>query len=444
MDDLERQQEDPSVIQDATLSSGEEVEPSPTRKEMKERPILSTADALLAIERGELIQNVQIHRLHLRGNFAKPIRFRNVVLGDLVFDRAKCTKIVSFEGCLLERPRFSPGTEFAEGLSFKGGEVKGAQFRDVTIKGSFKAQRVQFVSRFQALDVHLAGKAQFFDARFRAWVQWERCEFEDEADFRSITVEEGLVFTGCRFLGDARFRGASVQKKFDLSESRFERMLDLSKAKLNDYVYMETITQGERMRFGFENAVAERLLIRPDQLEGRIASELDGHYINASHEYGLLKRNFSGLHRYEGEDWAFYKFKVCQRMGMPRTWKKPWKMVTRFFDWLMLDLGCGYGTNPWRAVRAALVIMLFFGLVFMAGTENLNVEKAPLAGQPVESAGNRVLIGLLTSVSVFTAGFTNIRDLAQGWVNIPLVVESLLGTLLWGLFIVAFSRKVIR
>jgi hypothetical protein len=28
--------------------------------------------------------------------------------------------------------------------------------------------------------------------------------------------------------------------------------------------------------------------------------------------------------------------------------------------------------------------------------------------------------------------------------NVFLIVESLLGTLLWGLFIVAFSRKVIR
>ena len=37
-----------------------------------------------------------------------------------------------------------------------------------------------------------------------------------------------------------------------------------------------------------------------------------------------------------------------------------------------------------------------------------------------------------------------IREMAQGWMNVPLMIESLLGTLLWGLFIVAFSRKVIR
>jgi hypothetical protein len=34
--------------------------------------------------------------------------------------------------------------------------------------------------------------------------------------------------------------------------------------------------------------------------------------------------------------------------------------------------------------------------------------------------------------------------MSKGWMNIPLLIESLLGSLLWGLFIVAFSRKVIR
>ena len=54
------------------------------------------------------------------------------------------------------------------------------------------------------------------------------------------------------------------------------------------------------------------------------------------------------------------------------------------------------------------------------------------------------MIGALTSVSAFTSGFGDVRDAAQGWMNVPLIAESLLGTLLWGLFIVAFSRKVIR
>jgi hypothetical protein len=32
----------------------------------------------------------------------------------------------------------------------------------------------------------------------------------------------------------------------------------------------------------------------------------------------------------------------------------------------------------------------------------------------------------------------------QNWLTLSFGIEALLGTLLWGLFIVAFSRKVIR
>jgi hypothetical protein len=54
------------------------------------------------------------------------------------------------------------------------------------------------------------------------------------------------------------------------------------------------------------------------------------------------------------------------------------------------------------------------------------------------------LIGLETSVAAFTSGFGDLRDTGRGLMSLPLIAESLLGTLLWGLFIVAFSRKVIR
>lgn len=80
----------------------------------------------------------------------------------------------------------------------------------------------------------------------------------------------------------------------------------------------------------------------------------------------------------------------------------------------------------------------------MVDVTALPVEKRPFEAVSLTHLLNRVMIGLLTSVSVFTSGFGSLRDAARGWMNVPLIAESLLGTLLWGLFIVAFSRKVIR
>jgi hypothetical protein len=251
------------------------------------------------------------------------------------------------------------------------------------------------------------------------------------------------VLAGCQFRSDAWFRGVTVLKKWDAGASRFEALLDLSKAKLHDFVYLEGIEQGAGQLFAFANALAERILVRAEQLSGRLASERSGDHAQAMQEYGLLKRVFEGLHRYEQEDWAFYRFKVNQRRCKARSWRRPWSKLAGFADWLLLDQGCGYGTNPLRAVRAAFAIILTFALIYASGVESLHIELAPFAG-PKETLANRLMIGALTSVSAFTSGFGDIRGAAQGWMNLPLIAESLLGTLLWGLFIVAFSRKVIR
>ena len=207
---------------------------------------------------------------------------------------------------------------------------------------------------------------------------------------------------------------------------------------------MEAIKQGPHQTFGFLNTVAERIRILPSQVEGRLASELAGNHEDAMQEYGLLKKCYSALHRFDQEDWAFYRFKVAQRRAKPTSWRRPWTKWRHFFEWLFLDIGCGYGTNPARAVRMAVVIILGFALLYGTNVNLFYAEKLPFPTEAKDGLANSIMIGLITSVSVFTSGMGGIREVAQGWMNVPVMVESIMGTLLFGLFIVAFSRKVIR
>lgn len=93
-----------------------------------------------------------------------------------------------------------------------------------------------------------------------------------------------------------------MAKKLDFTTSRFEKLLDFSKAKLHDFVYLETIQQGPAQTFAFSNMIGVRLLISTKQLEGRIVSESTRDYPVAMLEYGMLKKNFESLHRYDDED----------------------------------------------------------------------------------------------------------------------------------------------
>lgn len=434
--DLEVRSETPLDEDDSTsLPEQRAIEHGVTRATM------TPAEALKRINDGETITGVKVVGLVLKGDFSGPVIFKDVTLVQPQIRNATFADNVAFERSTLDRLRLN-GATFAQGLSFDGSTL-GRAIRRTTVQGSFGCSGARFRGALVFDSTHFIGKVRFWEAHFQGWVNIKACEFDGEADLRSLHAEEGFALSGCRFHSSFLFRGATVEKKFEADKTRFEGLTDFSKVKFHDFAYLENIEQGENQTFAFTNALAERILVRPEQLDGRIASEKSGDHSQAMQEYGLLKRVFEGLHRYEHEDWAFYRFKVNQHRAKERSWRRPWTKLAGFADWLLLDHGCGYGTNPMRAVRAAVLIVFGFGAIYAWGVHLLHVETPPFDG-PADGLLNRVMIGALTSVSAFTSGFGDIRGAAHGWMNLPLIAESLLGTLLWGLFIVAFSRKVIR
>jgi hypothetical protein len=426
------------------VDEAEAVGAEETREVLGEPSDLQPGEALERLRRGETIRDLRIVGLRLKGTFPLPVRMERVELVNANFGGGEFLDEVAIERCKLVRPSCGNGARFDKGFSLRGSMIIKGHFANLCVKGPWRCDNVRVSGPLFVINGRFEDKVRFWEARFEGWVDFKGCTFVGEADLRSFHAEEGFKLLGCRFERDALFRGATVCKKWDAEGSRFERLLDLSKVKFHDFAYLEAIETGPEHRIAFHNAVIERVLIRADQVEGKLLSEQSGDHERAMHEYGLLKRVFEGLHRYEQEDWAFYRFKVNQRRSRPRSWRRPWSKFSQMMDWLFLDLGCGYGTNPFRAVRMSGLLMLAFGLIYMADVSALPVDRRPFDSLDVTHPLNRVMIGLLTSVSVFTSGFGSLRDAAQGWMNIPMIVESLLGTLIWGLFIVAFSRKVIR
>jgi hypothetical protein len=414
--------------------------------ESRQREELPPAEALARLRAGKALENVRVERLVLRGEFPLPVTLKNCTLVRPNFNKTVFQAEVAITGSTLDRPNFGDSSEFQQGLNLSGSTVNKMTLARAAIKGTLNLSFVIAKGKLLLTDCQVEGKVNAWELHVDGWFDCKDCRFGDEVDMRSVHIDQGLNLRDCTFAKDLLLRGAVVCKKVELNGSRFEGMLDLSKAKLHDFVYLEQIVPGSGQRFAFLNAVAERIRVEPEQLEGRLASEETGRYEDAMHEYGVLKRSFNTLHRFDQEDWAFYRFKVNQRRAGRRSWLRPWTKLRQLCDWLFLDLGCGYGTNPSRAVRTALLIIVGFALIYFAGIEMFHIdeEKLPFPGRAITDLPNRLMISLMLSVSVFISGLSGIRDLAQSWMNVPIIVESLMGTLLWGLFIVAFSRKVIR
>ncbi len=413
------------------------VEPSESANTMEPEQVLQR------LRKGQVVENVRISRLRLQGTFSEPVRFRNCLLVRPVFEDAKFEHEVQLLQCTLDRPTFNRKTEFAGGLDLSGSTLVKVQFLHVTFANKLTLANVVTRHRFDMNHCQVHARVNGWEASFTGWANLKNTVFTEEFDVRSAQFEQGVVFQDCVFSQDFILRGTVVAKKFDAANSEFAGLIDLSKAKLNDFVYLENIVQKPGQQFAIWNALGDRIIIRPDQVDGRLQSETCGDYARAMQEYGLLRRCFETQHRYDFEDWAFYRFKVCQRRGCGRTWWRPWTKLTQFFDWLFLDLGCGYGTNPLRAIRAGVLIVLVFALIYASDIQQFGAQKAPLGGS-WDQWGNRLIVGLFVSVSIFTSGMNGIEDMAEGWINLPMIIEALMGILLFGLFIVAFSRKVIR
>src|SRR5262245_20443840 len=258
--------------------------------------VLSAKEALERLQRGEALENVRVERLTFRGPFAQPVRMQHVVLIQPRFESAVFQAEVGFLGCTIDRPFFANPCEFLQGLDLTGTTLSRCQFNRVTVKGKLNCDSIHTRGRFTFQGCRFEGDVRFWEARFSGWAEFKHCEFLALADFRSLHAEEGFVIQHCTLHGDFWFRGAAVAKKFDASSTRFDALVDFSKAKLHDFCYLEGIEQGPKQRFAFANTVGERIRVRTEQLAGRLASEEKGDCEAAMHEYAFLKRAFEAIH----------------------------------------------------------------------------------------------------------------------------------------------------
>ena len=407
-------------------------------------PHLTSEEVLNQIRAGHAVERCFVKKLTLSGAFDRQVSFKEVYIEHLHINQASFANHLSFQGCRIRRSHVSEST-FSGSLAWKYSHLHFFHFDQNVCESGFNASSLHTLSKYILSNSTFHGRVRFWEAHLGDWVTFESCMFHDRVDLRSTHFEAGFTAPQCTFQQSFLFRGAHLAMKWEATGSRFNNLVDFSKAKLNDFVYLEDIEAGPDLRWAFWNTVSERITIHPRQVEGRLLSEEEGRYEEAMREYGVLKRSFEAGNLYTRDDWAFYRFKVNERRARRASWSKPWSKIFELIDWLFLDWGCGYGTHPGRAIRTALVLIVVFALIFTLGSQYLHPpENLPFPNYAADSLLNRACISLFVSLAAFTSGFGDLRGVAVGWLNIPIMIEALLGTLMWGLFIVAFGRKVIR
>ena len=405
---------------------------------------LSESEAIQRLKLGKPIEKCYVKQLSLSGEFNKVIQLKQVYIRNLNIHQLTSQLNFNMSSCHVRRAIIDE-VKFNEVFSAKNCTFHFLHLKKAHFLKNFNVQSSKFSSKVVIQQSIFEGKARFWEAEFKDWFSSVSCEYKSKVDLRSAHFEAGFTVPNCHFHDDFLFRGTHLALKWEGENARFEKLIDFSKAKLNDFVYLEEIQQGASQQWAFWNTVSERILVRPDQVNGRMKSEEAGEYYKAMREYAVLKRSFEYENQYSYDDWAFYRFKVNERKARAENDHSLLRRLLNFVDWLLLDWGCGYGTHPIRAIRTALVMIVLFAIIYTLGFDYLHTpENIPFPQLDPSALLNQIGVSLFVSLAAFTSGFGDLRDVAIGWMNIPIMIEAILGTLMWGLFIVAFGRKVIR
>ena len=98
----------------------------------------------------------------------------------------------------------------------------------------------------------------------------------------------------------------------------------------------------------------------------KVEEEIRRAYAAAAEVYAELKLNFRQFGRLPLAETALYRERVARRLArrdQKETWR-PWAIARDVLEAACLDAYAGYGTRPWRVVRALVGAWLSFAAYY--------------------------------------------------------------------------------
>ncbi|MDZ7332067.1 MAG: pentapeptide repeat-containing protein [candidate division KSB1 bacterium] len=324
-------------------------------------------------------------------------------------------------------------------------DFQGAQFRnDVTFSDSTVQQSANFsgarCEKLVCFDHAALTKSSFTQVQFSDHCSFQEAKFAVDAKFHNATFNTAdfsrAVFLGPVHFDETKFSHTVLFRhaKFDQGEICFKCVTFLERADFTGAEFNDVIC--------LQDVIAESIVITWEQVAGKMVTHRLKKYDEATRVYGLLKNIFERQNRYEDMDQAYRLFKRMERKARAKRGGHIWEQIKRFFNFLILDLGSGYGTRPMNIAITTLIIILLFGGIYYLGSDQIMVAGNPLSlSSPIERL---VFCLYFSAVSFVTLGAENLSPNYYSWLKYVVTFQAFLGFFLMTLFVATFTRKVIR
>ena len=317
------------------------------------------------------------------------------------------------------------GSTFAGNLTLSKANIKGSLYlNDANGHGEIDLTALEIGHSLVLSKSYFRGMLRCDGATLKRDLASYKTRFKEEVSFNSISCDNAAL---CNSSFDNGFtmRSAKIENVLNLNNVDVDGKADFFKCKFD--------------RIFFLNFLTDYFLINRDCLGKHLTSEKLKNYEQAKIEYGILKHSFQMQNLYKDMDWAYYHFCRNRRKSILQKSKSPFKKIISFFDWLLLDLGFGYGTRPMNIAVVACSVILIFALFFYYVPQGL----VDTNGYPLKYI--QFLDSIYLSIVTFACmDYGDCYPLFSHWLKHLCALEGLLGIFLTTLFVATISRKIIR
>lgn len=421
-----------------------------------EKTLLANDEAKQFVIDGKQLECAKVERLAAaKKEFLGPVTIIDCNIDTLDLNRCIFHDTVTIRRCRIKSLLLN-NAEFRKKCDFKRSKIGRLRAPGAKFLGGLKCDSTELHATFHRAEFH--DRVEFGWSTFNGDVTLTDITIRGELDFRNTTVRGALLLRGATcdgrallsdmnvegivnatesiWRGDIKLNNMQIGLDLNLFGSQLGGNTDLSNTTVGRMLSLANVQLGDLQEFRFTGLVAASYAMRRETVQGHIAPERSGHVRAAISEFSFLRTTFQTINRFEDEDWAYYQLKRMERRSL--SWMNPIHAARRFGSWLFLDLSCGYGTKPFRALAAcAAIIVMFAFLFFFSISENGSPHDYGLSQNL-----NNIVFALDTSITAFSGDYSN-AGLQGAW-RIAGMIEFLTGIVYLGLFVVAFSRKVIR
>ena len=317
------------------------------------------------------------------------------------FDNRAYFQDVTFDSVHFTDSTFNGSTEFIS-ANFDGLDT---DFTNTTFNGSTKFSYANFGSYTEFTNTTFNGSTEFISANFGGL----------DADFTHATFLDEVDFSNAVFTGDARFNNAIFKKNADFKRVEF-----------NNVNFIDAIFE----EVSFANADFSKINVEWDNIKDSLI--FDRHF------FIRLRENFIKIGEYGISDDVYYTYR--KNMGKDKDYHE-W-----FLDRAVLFI-CGYGVRPLYTLGTGVIVVLGFAgyyycrehwtlsLTLNLFKKNDNSVKKGFCKDCCDAC--RFSIGIFIGTDYESSYSKNSYKLAT-------MVEKILGSLIFTLFVVTLTNVLIR